>query len=64
MALKLAIYGYDSDIGKLVIETLEEQNIPLDDVFPLSPFSGEYDAVNICSQNYFVQPIEEFDFEN
>lgn len=63
MALKLAIYGYDSDIGKLVIETLEEQKIQLDDVFPLSPFSGEYDAVNICSQNYFVQPIEEFDFE-
>jgi len=63
MALKLAIYGYDSDIGKLVIETLEEQNLPIDELYPLSPFSGEYDAVNICSKNYFVQPIEEFDFE-
>lgn len=47
MALKLAVYGYDTDIGKLVIETLEEQHLPLDDFFPLSPLSGEYDAVMI-----------------
>lgn len=33
MALKLAVYGYDTDIGKLVIETLEEQHLPLDDFF-------------------------------
>ena len=64
MAIKLAIYGYDTDIGKLVIETLEEQRVDLSDVFPLSPFSGEYDAVNINQQNYFVKPIDEFDFSD
>lgn len=62
MAMKLAIYGYDTDIGKLVIETIEEQDLSLGDVFPLSPLTGEYDAVQIKGQNYFVQPVEEFDF--
>lgn len=60
--MKLAIYGYDTDIGKLVIETIEEQDLSLDEVFPLSPLTGEYDAVQIKGQNYFVQPVEEFDF--
>lgn len=62
MAMKLAIYGYDTDIGKLVIETIEEQDLSLGEVFPLSPLTGEYDAVQIKGQNYFVQPVEEFDF--
>lgn len=60
--MKLAIYGYDTDIGKLVIETIEEQALSLGEVFPLSPLTGEYDAVQIKGQNYFVQPVEEFDF--
>ena len=60
--MKLAIYGYDTDIGKLVIETIEEQDLSLGDVFPLSSLTGEYDAVQIKGQNYFVQPVEEFDF--
>lgn len=60
--MKLAIYGYDTDIGKLVIETIEEQDLSLGKVFPLSPLTGEYDAVQIKGQNYFVQPVEEFDF--
>lgn len=60
--MKLAIYGYDTDIGKLVIESIEEQDLSLGEVFPLSPLTGEYDAVQIKGQNYFVQPVEEFDF--
>lgn len=60
--MKLAIYGYDTDIGKLVIETIEEQDLSLGEVFPLSPLTGEYDAVQIKGQNYFVQPVEGFDF--
>ena len=62
VAMKLAIYGYDTDIGKLVIETIEEQDLSLGEVFPLSPLTGEYDAVQIKGQNFFVQPVEEFDF--
>ena len=60
--MKLAIYGYDTDIGKLVIETIEEQDLSLGEVFPLSPLTGEYDAVQIKGQNFFVKPVEEFDF--
>lgn len=62
MALKLAVYGYDTDIGKLVVETLEEQHLPLDDFFPLSPLQGEYDAVMIDKKNYFVEAVDTFDF--
>ena len=62
MSLKLAIYGYDTDIGKLVLETIDEQNFELDDLFPLTPLSGEYDAVSVRGKNYFVEAVDEFDF--
>ncbi len=62
MALSIALYGYDTDIGKLIIETLEEQDLEFSEFFPLSPLNGEYDAVQIKRQNYFVEPINKFDF--
>ncbi len=62
MALNIALYGYDTDIGKLIIETLEEQDFSFANFFPLSPLTGEYDAVQIKRQNYFVEPISKFDF--
>ena len=63
MPLKLALYGYDTDIGRLVIETLEEdKELELEDFFPLSPLSGEYDAVRLKKRNYFVSPAAGFDF--
>ncbi len=62
MALSIAMYGYDTDIGKLIIETLEEQDLEFADFFPLSPLNGEYDAVQIKRRNYFVEPINQFDF--
>ncbi|MGN0894068.1 MAG: Asd/ArgC dimerization domain-containing protein [Succinivibrio sp.] len=62
MSIKLAVYGYDSDIGKLVIETIDEQGIEFSEVYPLSPLGGEYDAVRIGKKNYFVEPVDRFDF--
>ncbi|HAO91508.1 MAG TPA: hypothetical protein DCQ86_03905, partial [Succinivibrio sp.] len=62
MGIRLAIYGYDSDIGQLVLETFNEQNLIIEDFYPLSPIPGEYDAVKVNGINYFVQPIYEFDF--
>ena len=62
MSLKLAIYGYDTDIAKLVLETIDEQNFELDDLFFLTPLSGEYDAVSVRGKNYFVEAVDEFDF--
>ena len=47
MALRIAIYGYDTDIGKLIIEVLNERNFPIADFFPLSPLAGEFDAVTV-----------------
>lgn len=62
MALKIAIYGYDTDIGKLVLETLEEDNLEIGELFPLSPLSGEFDAVTLKGRNFLIQSVDDFDF--
>ncbi|MBO6258022.1 MAG: hypothetical protein J6M93_01605 [Succinivibrio sp.] len=62
MSLKIAIYGYDTDIGKLVLETLEQDNMQVDDLFPLSPLSGDFDAVTLNGKNYLIQSVDDFDF--
>ncbi len=62
MALDLAIYGYDTDIGKLVIETLEELKIDIGKLYPLSPLEGEFDAVALNERNYMIEPVSSFDF--
>jgi len=62
MAFRLAVYGYDTDIGKLVFETLDEEESFVDMIYPLSVFEGEYDAVSVKGQNYLVTPITTFDF--
>ncbi len=60
--MKIAVYGYDTDIGKLVFETMEEQKLEVEDLFPLSPLSGEFDAVTLNGENYMVKAADEFDF--
>ncbi len=62
MALSIAIYGYDTDIGKLILEVMEERSFALRELFPLSPFSGEYDAVTLSGRNFMVSGADEFDF--
>lgn len=60
----LAIYAYDNDIARLIVETLEEEQLPLRDFFPLSVLKGEYDAVRLNGRNYMVQAVDEFDFSH
>ena len=62
MALDLAIYGYDTDIGKLVIETLEELKVDIGKLYPLSPLEGEFDAVTLNGRNHMIEPVSSFDF--
>ncbi len=64
MTLKIAIYGYDSDVGKLVLETMEEEHFEVKDLIPLSPLSGEFDAVTLNGKNYMIRSVNEFDFKN
>ena len=64
MPLKIAIYGYDSDVGKLVLETMEEEHYVVQDLIPLSPLSGEFDAVTLNGKNYIIKSVDEFDFQN
>lgn len=61
--LKLAIYGYDTIVGKMVLEMLDgSEEIHLDDFFPLSPLPLDYDAVPLRGKNYRITHINEFDF--
>ena len=60
--MKLAIYGYDTIVGKLVLELLEESNIAIDEFYPLSPLAAEYDAVPLRGKNYVISYVDEFDF--
>ena len=62
MPLKIAIYGYDSDVGRLVLETMEERKFEVADLFPLSPLSGQYDAVTLGGENYMIRGVDDFDF--
>lgn len=60
--MKLAVYGYDTIVGKLVLEELEQGKIVIDDFFPLSPLAAEYDAVPLAGKNYKIEYVDEFDF--
>lgn len=62
MSLNLAIYGYDSDIGKLVIEYLDRSSLEFGSITPLTPLDGEFDAVRVKGRNYLISSINDFDF--
>lgn len=62
MALNIAIYGYDTDLGKLVLETFDEIKVENANLYPLSPLDGEYDAVSLYGKNYLINYVENFDF--
>ena len=61
--MKLAIYGYDTIVGKMVLEMLDaNEHIHLDEFYPLSPIPLEYDAVPLKGKNHLITFVNEFDF--
>lgn len=61
--MKLAIYGYDTIVGKQVLDLLESDSLlTLEDFYPLSPIAGEYDAVPLRGKNYLISYVDDFDF--
>lgn len=61
--MRVAIYGYDTIVGKQALEILEnDPDIKLDEFYPLSPFASEYDAVPLGGKNYVISYVDEFDF--
>lgn len=61
--MKLAIYGYDTIVGKQVLDLLEsDSSLTLEDFYPLSPIAGEYDAVPLRGKNYLISFVDDFDF--
>ncbi len=62
MALNVAVYGYATDLGKLILETLDEIKVPVANLYPLSPLDGEFDAVKLYGRNYPIEFVDNFDF--
>ncbi len=62
MSVSIAIYGYDTDIGKIVIEVLDKSDIDIQNIYPLSPLNGEFDAINVKGKNYMIESVSDFDF--
>ena len=60
--LKLAIYGYQTDAAKALFSLLEEDKLPIEEIFPLAYNVDEYEAVNILDKNYGVSNPDDFDF--
>lgn len=60
--MKLAIYGYDTIVGKLILELLEESTLNIEELYPLSPIAAEYDAVPFRGKNHIISYVDEFDF--
>ena len=61
MQLNLAIYGYDSEIGKLVTDYLDHSPIEFGTITPLSPLAGEFDAVRIKGRNWLITSIHDYE---
>ena len=61
--IKLAILGFNTDIGKGLFDILENENIVLENIFPLSYTCQEYDAATFLGKNYLIQDPNDFDFE-
>ncbi|SPT68064.1 Aspartate-semialdehyde dehydrogenase 2 [Anaerobiospirillum thomasii] len=62
MALNLAVYGYDTDVGKLFLELLNDSNLEIRNFYPLSPLEGEFDAVALKGKNHMIESVNTFDF--
>lgn len=60
--MKVAIYGYDTIVGKLVLEELENSELNITEFYPLSPLKAEYDAVPLRGKNHLIQYVDEFEF--
>ena len=61
MPLNLAIYGYDTEIGKLVTDYLDHSSIEFGTITPLSPLEGEFDAVRIKGRNWLITSIHDYE---
>ncbi|SFO98167.1 MULTISPECIES: Asd/ArgC dimerization domain-containing protein [Ruminobacter] len=61
--IKLALLGYDTDVGKALIESMEDEGIELADYIPLSYTAEDYDAISYRGKNYQIRRVDDFEPE-
>lgn len=62
MALNLAIYGYDTEIGENFINLLnEDESLEFDTIYPLTPFN-DIDGLKVKDELYECFNVDSFDF--
>lgn len=62
--LKIALYGYQTDAGKALIELFEDANLPISELYPLAYDCDPYEGISLLGKNYSIQDLEEFDFKS
>ena len=58
----LAIAGATGNVGREIINILEERNFPIDNLYLLASSKSKGKKINFCDQELIVEDLSEFDF--
>ena len=64
MALKIAIVGATGNVGREMLDILDERKFPADKVFALASSRSKGDAIQFGNKELIVEDLSEFDFSN
>ncbi len=64
MALKVAIVGATGNVGREMLDILDERKFPADKVFALASSRSKGDAIQFGNKELIVEDLSEFDFSN
>ena len=64
MALKVAIVGATGNVGREMLDILDERKFPADKVFALASSRSKGDTIQFGNKELIVEDLSEFDFSN
>ena len=64
MALKVAIVGATGNVGREMLDILDERKFPADEIFALASSRSKGNTVQFGNKELIVEDLSEFDFSN
>ena len=61
--LTIAVSDYETDIARAIFKGLQDADIPVGDIIPLSSEASQYDTASFMEQDFPVVPVKSFDFK-
>ncbi len=61
--LTIAVSDYETDIARAIFKGLQDADIPVADIIPLSSEASQYDTASFMEQDFPVVPVKSFDFK-